>query len=271
MSEDLNKCVWMWAGLLTYRLCGREYQCSGCPVEALFHPEASTASRLPCRSTRSSGPPLSQRLPAGADRFHDPQHLWLRVLPAGEVQVGFDPVAANLLRPTRTFELPEEGASLRSGQLAVRAHLEGGTVEFASPVGGDVVRVHRPVPGRLASMLRNPYTRAWMLVLRIPRLDRQLSRLSFGRTAGLWMAREWSKFQEECLELAAGSPAGRPALPDGGELDLDRLSGWAGSTYPALVRRWIGAERVCTGRSLTRTARWECGSQGGTDVLPEER
>jgi glycine cleavage system H lipoate-binding protein len=271
MSDVLNKCVWMWAGLLTYRLCDREYQCSGCPVEALFHPEGAVASPTAPSVPRPSGSFLGQRVPAGGDRFHDSQHLWLRVLPAGEVQIGFDPIAASLLRPVRSFELPEPGSSLQIGQVAVRAHFEGGTVDFASPVAGDVLRVHQPTPKRLASMLRSPYTRAWMLVLSVPRLERQLARLSFGHTAGLRMAQEWSKFQEECLGLAAGSPAGQPVLPDGGELDLDRLAGWVGTGYPALVRRWIGVDRVRTGRSLTRASRRERGSQGGAEAPPKER
>jgi glycine cleavage system H lipoate-binding protein len=271
MSYDLNKCVWMWAGLLTYRLCDREYQCSGCPVEALFHPEASMPAGVTQASPRSSGSLSGQRIPAGGDRFHDPQHLWLRVLPAGEVQIGFDPVAASLIRPARSFDLPDPGDCLRAGQVAACAHFDGGTIEFASPVSGDVLRVHRPTQGRLASMLRNPYTRAWILVLSVPRLERQLARLSFGRTAGLEMAREWSRFQEACVGLAAGSSAGRPVLPDGGELDLDRLAGWAGADYPALVRRWIGAERVYTGRSSSRAPRRGRSSQGGAEAPPKER
>ena len=271
MSDDLNKCVWMWAGLLTYRLCDREYQCSRCPVEALFHPEAPMAAGVTQTSRPSSGALPGQRIPAGGDRFHDRQHLWLRVLPAGEVQIGFDPVAASLLRPARSFDLPDPGSSLQAGQVAVRAHLDGGTVEFASPVSGDVVRVHRPTAGRLASMLRSPYTRAWILVLSIPRLERQLARFSFGRAAGLGMAREWEKFREECLGLAAGSPAGQAALPDGGELDLDRLAVWAGAGYPALVRRWIGAERKHAGRSSSRAPRGGRSSQGGAEAPPKER
>jgi hypothetical protein len=155
--------------------------------------------------------------------------------------------------------------------MAVRAHLDGGTIEFASPVDGEVIRVHRPTQGRLASMLRNPYTRAWILVLSVPRLERQLARLSFGRAAGIRMAREWSRFQQECLGLAAGSSARQPVLPDGGELDLDRLAGWAGADYPALIRRWIGVERLRTGRSSSRAPRRGRGSQGGAEAPPKER
>lgn len=273
MSHDLNKCVWMWAGLLTYRLCDREYQCSGCPVEALFHPEASSGAGVSRFSESSRVAPMSQRLPGWGDRFHDPQHLWLRILPAGEVQIGFDPVAASLLRPARRFELPDPGTTLHAGEVAVRADLGGNgeAVEFVSPVSGDVVRVHRPTPGRLASMLRSPYTRAWIMVLRVTRLERQLSRLSFGRTAGLRMVEDWSRLQEECLGQAAGSPAGRPVLPDGGELDLERLSSCIGSAYPTLVRRWIGAHRTHAGRSSSRAPGKGRGSRGGAEALPEER
>lgn len=264
MSDDLNQCVWMWAGLLTYRLCNRGYRCSGCPAEALFRPDATSAPGTAPESSRAHGSVLDQRVPAGGDRFHDPQHLWLRVLPAGAAQIGLDPVAASLLRPARGLDLlPDPGASLRAGQVIARAHFPDGTIEFASPVDGDVVRVHRPAAGRRASMLRHPYTRAWIMVMSVPRLEQQLARLSFGRAAGLGNVREWSGIQEECLGLVAGSPAGRPVLPDGGELDLERLAVRAKAGYPALVRRWIGAERTGAGRSSLLTPRKRRGSQAG--------
>jgi glycine cleavage system H lipoate-binding protein len=273
MSHDLNKCVWMWAGLLTYRLCDREYQCSGCPVEALFHPEAPGAGRVSRSSVPSPATPMNQRLPGWGDRFHDSQHLWLRVLPAGDVQIGFDPMAANLLRTVQWFEAPEPGTSVRAGEIAVRAHLEGSgdIVEFASPVSGDVVRTHQPTPGRLASMLRSPYTRAWIMVLKVQRLEQQLSRLSFGRAAGRRIGQDWSRLQEECLGQPVGSPAGQPVLPDGGELDPERLASWFGSAYPALVRRWIGVSRAHTGRSSSRAPGKGRASRGGATAPPEER
>ncbi|RPJ33478.1 MAG: hypothetical protein EHM35_10500, partial [Planctomycetaceae bacterium] len=85
MVANLNKCVWMCAGLLTFRLCDRNYECDGCPVEDLFHPSEKSSSKKP-PTTASCG------ISAAPDRFHDPQHLWMRVLPGGRLQIGLDPM-----------------------------------------------------------------------------------------------------------------------------------------------------------------------------------
>jgi glycine cleavage system H lipoate-binding protein len=269
MVEKLNKCVWMWAGLLTYRLCDRGYQCTGCPVEAVFHPRDSVlgpeAQPKAIASVRSSGAEA-----AAPDRFHDSQHLWLRVLPEGRLQVGLDPMAARLLQPAESLELPRVGLRLRRGEPAATLGLQGRAVKFASPVTGDVLRVHQVPSSRLRFMLTRPYTRAWLLVMSVPRLERQLARYLFGRGVGLRLSQDWSRFQEECVGLAAGSNATAPILPDGGEVDLERLRSWAGSNYPALISRWIGTGRTRR-RAQARSQEEGSDNPSGTDVPPQER
>jgi glycine cleavage system H lipoate-binding protein len=205
------------------------------------------------------------------DRFHDTQHLWLRVLPAGCVQIGLDPLAARLLGPGASLEMMPAGTRLSRGETAATMSVAGEPVRFASPLTGEVLRVHRVRPGRIPSMLVHPYSRAWLFILSVPRLGKRLSSFLFGRNAGLCLAREWAAVQEECLGLAART-AGMPgSLPDGGELDLVRLSGSAGPAYPQLVRRWIGMERIHGGWLGTRASAGERAIEGGAKSSPEGR
>ncbi len=245
MDQRLDKCVWMWAGLTSYRLCDRGYECSDCPVDRVFRPGRAQRSRSHSERSADERAPLSA---AVRDRFHDPQHLWLRVLPQGQVQVGIDPMGCQLLRTAADVELPRAGVRLLKGDPIAEIHLASGPVSFGSPLAGEVVRVHKFGPNRFRSMASGPYTRAWLMILSVPRLERQLADCLFGRTAWLRLKREWARFREDCaIELAElFSPA--PVLPDGGELDLDRLAEWAGPRYVTLVRRWIGTERSWPGR-----------------------
>jgi len=267
MDVELNKCVWMWAGLLTYRLCDRGYACDGCPVEQLFHPAA--------RAVEVPRPAVVARVPVGAsarqDRFHDAQHLWLRVLPAGRIQIGLDPVATRLLGASETVETVAAGTRLRRGDPAISVNLGGETIRFASPVAGEVLRAHRVRAGRIGSMLRHPYSRAWLLILGVPRLGKQLQSFLFGRNAGLRLAQDWSAIQQECLALASHSTPWAPILPDGGELDVARLGGLVGPAYPQLVRRWIGEERLRAGRLGTRAPGDGRAHEGGASDPPEGR
>jgi len=259
MGDKPNKCVWMWAGVLNYRLCDRDYQCARCPVDQLFR---SPASKEPVSTPRSASMPAGRMVPA-TDRFHDEQHLWMRVLPEGQVQIGLDPLAARLLESADGFHLPRVGTHLRRGAEAFSAQADGGCVAFASPVSGHVLRVHAIAPGRVRPALSRPYSRAWLLVVGVARLEQQLSHFFFGRAAGFRLRREWRLFQQDCLALAPGAAGGPLALPDGGEIDLDRFRPWTGCGYLGLVGRWvgIGARR----RSKGGTDRGSASSDPGTD------
>jgi glycine cleavage system H lipoate-binding protein len=260
----------MWAGLVNYRLCDREYQCAGCPTEEMFRPSRREAARN--EQVRGSvDQPAEAGLSVAPDRFHDPQHLWLRVLPHGRVQVGLDPMAALLLRPSTALDLPRPGTRIRKGDVVVTAKLKGGEIQFASPIAGDVLRVH-PVPtGRLRSMLKHPYSRAWLWVSSVPRLEVQLGRLLFGRGARLRVAREWNRFRDDCLEIAATAPGGVPVLPDGGILEVNHLEGWAGPEYARLVRRWIGVEQIRPRKPHSGASAQAANKPGGSFPPPAGR
>lgn len=266
MGEVLNKCIWMWAGLLTYRLCDRDYECGDCPANAIFQPR--TLSRPSLEETPASAP---ADLNIAPDRFQDPQHLWIRVLPASQVQIGLDPMAARLLWPAHDIELPKTGAYLRRGDPAVSVAVNGGTIRFASPVTGHVVRAHAVGKQRLRSMLRRPYRSAWLLIVSLSRLEQQLARYLFGRAAASHTAHEWARFQQWCVRLAASEMEAVPALPDGGEIDVDRLHRWAGSQYPALLGRWIGEHRFRSAKPPADSCEEGFGNPGGLLDPPEER
>jgi len=217
---------------------------------------------------------ISQRLqPAdeitsASDRFYDPQHLWIRVLPAGRVLVGLDAMATRLLRDAEGCAVPQPGTRLTRGRIAVRLDLGGRNLTIASPVSGEVIRSHQLEPARLRRALRSSYTRAWLFMVSAPRIDRQLSRFLFGREAGRWLAHEWTEFKQSCMQLAF--PAGVGAMPDGGDLDLDRLQRWAGDDYSDLVGRWIGARRLSAGAFPAGALDGET-NPGGRPGPPESR
>jgi glycine cleavage system H lipoate-binding protein len=242
MSESLNKCVWMWAGLLTYRLCDRDYECTGCPVEKLFHPPA--AEPLAARTQEAPARCEAPAMEVAPDRFHDAQHLWLRVLPNERAQVGLDPMAARLLNRASEIKLPPVGVRVRKGDPVLAVRMKQGEVRFQSPVSGIIERVHRVAHSRIGSVLSRPYSRAWMLVMRTPRLDQRLQDLLVGRDARQRLSRDWSRFREESLRLAGAELSSHPVMPDGGELNLDQLEQIGSTPYFTLLCRSIGDGRA---------------------------
>jgi hypothetical protein len=180
-------------------------------------------------------------------------------------------MAARLLAPAEGFSLPKPGVHLRRGDRSVVAQLPAGQISFASPVAGHVLRAHRITAERVRLLLSRPYSRAWLLILSVPRLERQLARLFFGRDASLRLAREWAGFRDQCIRLTVGSAGEVPVLPDGGELDPERLHRCVGSGYPALVGQWIGDRRFHAGRAPIHPTEQRTDNPGGVGNPPEER
>ncbi len=61
-SGEPLKCIWMLAGVLTYRLCDREYDCERCPLDAALRetaPFGGARADLGSRPTVVLGPVMA--------------------------------------------------------------------------------------------------------------------------------------------------------------------------------------------------------------------
>ena len=86
-------CVWMSAGLLTYKLCDRDFDCDHCPLDAALrgrHRDSDGVVPL-------SGPSLSDML-FPADLLYSAGHCWVgRMSNGGKLRCGLDAFAAALI------------------------------------------------------------------------------------------------------------------------------------------------------------------------------
>jgi glycine cleavage system H lipoate-binding protein len=155
MGSDLP-CVWMSAGVLSYRLCDREYECESCPLHQALIGGAKDA--LPPEVATSAGSdsagddPIGRFLSAlGAgctlrlDRPHSAEGLWLQSEPTGTLRVGLDDYTLRLLQPVADVVLPKVGTWLRHGAPCAWIHRGRLAIVLHSPLAGEVVEVH-PCP-----------------------------------------------------------------------------------------------------------------------------
>lgn len=148
-------CVWVSAGVLSYRPCDREYECEGCPLyQALRGGDARAvaASDTMALATGLAGveDPAGRylaELGAGCtlhlDRAYNAEGLWLASEPSGEIDIGLDDYTLRLLQPVDDVVLPRPGvwlthmapcAWVNRGRLAIALHC---------PLAGEVVEVHQ--------------------------------------------------------------------------------------------------------------------------------
>jgi glycine cleavage system H protein len=215
-SDDL-KCVWMTAGILSYQLCERRFDCERCPLDAALRmhfgrPAAAAGERRPGRPTgRLAG-----------DRRYGRRHGWvqrMRHVGEGPVlhRVGLEPgLAAAMLRP-RSVVHPVVGGTVRAGQPCLWIVTEGGTFAFASPVEGVVRTVNTDLDERPSLLAEAPLQGGWLY-------DVELDEDPATGTGGLMDARaavqsyaeDRERFQGELAKALRGHAAPTPALADGG-------------------------------------------------------
>jgi glycine cleavage system H protein len=160
-------CIWMTAGLVSYRLCDREYDCDRCPLDAALRGPGSTAAvpAPPAAGGDGAKGPARHGGDFPADRRYGAGHTWLR--PSGDdvpgrFRVGLDGFAAALLAPPRAVRCAPAGRLLAPGETACELDLEGGVLALGPPLAGEVVAVNAACRRDPSLLVADPYGDGWL-------------------------------------------------------------------------------------------------------------
>ena len=209
--EEL-RCVWMSAGVLSYQLCDREFDCDNCAVDKAIkkqHPRVQEH-----KAGYVAGSPILM------DGFlYTKNHCWIKPLDDQTVHVGIEPGLASMFFLPKAVILPSIGALLRSNETCSWIVLEGGALPFPSPLDGTVLEINRRVVDNPVLLSHQKEDECWLFKMRV-----EASTLKRG---GFWdkakAAHQYALDLEDIKELLAR--ASRTArtdagitLADGGEL-----------------------------------------------------
>ena len=135
------------------------------------------AESLGLRKTEQVLPSLAAVEPPGGLFFHG-GHTWAKLEPSGDLQVGLDGFAREILGRVDRFELPAQGIRLHQGEPAFAALQDGKRIEFVSPVDGVVCAVNPGINDDPDGTKAEPYDKGWAFAIRpsdfIRNLDRTL-------------------------------------------------------------------------------------------------
>lgn len=199
-AEPEPVCLWVEAGLVTFRICERKRDCDGC---AFYRAVTGTETRA-----HPMGRPGSKRPPAGL--FHHPGHTWLSVEEGGSLRIGVDHMGQRLLGPLEAVRLPPRGAALKKKGMKVTAR--GIELAILSPAHGDILDVNEALLDDPGLINRHPYDRGWMVLVRPRKLSACLGRLYFGNRACRWFEGEETRLRNLLCDQARSGPT----LQDGG-------------------------------------------------------
>lgn len=211
IPEEERQCLWMTTGVVSYKLCDRNFDCEQCPFD-----KAITGGR---GDPLESPPSLSgdQAGVVNGSVFYHPEHCWVKVEEPEKVRVGIDDLLSQLVVRVEVVILPQVGS--RADQGGCFAHLirDDYIVPLVSPLSGAVESLNRRLKKEPELIVRDPRGEGWLVTLRPDDLEGQVSRLLFGRRALSWYRRE----EQELIALAGvvlqqGAASIGPTLQDGG-------------------------------------------------------
>ncbi len=152
-------CVWMDAGLMSYRLCDRSFDCEHCPLDAALQglPQPITIER----STAGGLGRGREHFPD--DRLYGPGHTWLRPPDErGRVRLGIDSFAASLLSPPLRLKVPALPRLARRGQFLCGIELDCGSVHLVSPLDARIAEWNCVVSDNPGALIHSPYDAGWI-------------------------------------------------------------------------------------------------------------
>jgi glycine cleavage system H lipoate-binding protein len=150
-----QKCIWMLAGVISYKLCDRDFQCEKCEFDKVMrgmlppHYNDAEAQKDFFRA-KSSKDATSQLInqylyslfsdcKIHLDRCYHPSHFWYKAESESTILVGIDRLLIKIMEPIDKIILPEVGQTYRKGQLIAWIVRKGKTLPLHSPVKGKVV------------------------------------------------------------------------------------------------------------------------------------
>lgn len=227
-------CLWMTAGVVTYKLCDRDFDCEHCPFDAALRGRAETA--LPGRRT-PPGRLSPWSFPDG--RVYTPGHLWLaeQVAAPPVLRLGLDAFAAVLLGRLRRLRWPPAGRALALGETVCELDLDAGLLPVAMPVAARMRRGNPALESDPHLALASPYEAGWLA-----EIEPEAAELPRWLDAG--QAREQARLdlrhfrRRMALALLDDHSVG-PTLPDGGAPLTDLCQILGGPRYLALLRELI--------------------------------
>jgi glycine cleavage system H lipoate-binding protein len=231
-------CVWVGAGVLSYRPCDRDFECEACPLYlALRGGEAGGAAVGGVAPAARTGgddavgrylAALGSGCPLHLDRPCSPDGLWIEGGPAGELRLGLDEFTSRLLQPVDDVMLPRVGVWLRRGAPCAWISRGRLAISLRCPVAGEVMEIH-PCPAIGPPGSGESTGERWWLCLD-PHEAVATAEVYRNEALLAWYLGRVRAVREQLEAVMAGSlgrAAGRSLAADGGrpEPDLEAVLG----------------------------------------------
>jgi len=238
-----KKCIWMQAGVVSYKICEYDLNCEDCPFDrAIRGAEAGGAFVSAFRGASTPVLEHISRFELDARRYYHPGHTWVKVESPEKVRVGLDALLVSVIGTLDALVLPLPGEKV--SRCAPFGEIVQGERCFSlfSPLGGIVRAVNQKLLSSPAQLALAPLEEGWLVMVEPTDLEGDLGHCRTGRAAFSWCLKsvDWLDSAISSILEQSKTELG-PTMFDGGEMNCNLRQILPSERYRRLVLRLLSA------------------------------
>lgn len=206
-----ERCVWMTAGLVVYKLCDREYECSLCPFDRAMRGEYEYHEK-----------DETSFFTIELFNFYHPAHLWVRVENPSKVIVGIDNFLATIVSKIKSVVFPNPGDTFFQNEIFCHLVEERGILPLPSPISGVVLSINTSLKKKPELLALDPLKEGFLVKIKPLNFERDVKNLLSGKEAIEWLRKEEKKLVEFLFGVTQKEELG-PTMQDGGVRTLPSI------------------------------------------------
>lgn len=164
-----SKCVWMTAGILSYQLCDRAFDCEQCPLDIALRQRFT--QHQPKVNREKIIAPTKGGEESNVGVLFGRKHLWVKRKGESKVRLGIEPGMASVLVSPMAIVLPALGAEIARNKACSWIVLGGGTLPMISPITGQVVSTNNMLAEHPHAVCASPLDEGWLFELTVTNAD----------------------------------------------------------------------------------------------------
>ncbi len=219
-----EKCIWMTAGLLSYQLCDRQFDCDNCPLDAAMRKQYRSAE-----SQRTARTPGAEAETSHKDLYFSRRHCWVRREAGNICRVGIEAGLAHALMTPKAIAFPALGEQVQKDHICLWIVTSGGTFPLTSPLSGRVWTVNARLTEEPHLIEQQSYDGGWLFEMMVePNVNVGEELMSPCEAVGKFELDEKTFRDLLSHSLHKMRPIVGPTLADGGVL-LQQISDMLGA------------------------------------------
>jgi len=187
-----NRCIWMTAGVISFKLCPLDYDCDDCDFHRVMRSQVRStrgrqkAAGSPSEECVMSGSglvpnklPFFTFSPAWTDeklQLH-PTHLWVHEVGPRRWRIGVDRLLAYTLPLPEKVELLDVDQQVARDRVLARVLARPGEILLTAPLSGSLLQANPALDQRPELLQQDPCGKGWLAVIDSSPRPSELERL----------------------------------------------------------------------------------------------